>query len=53
LLLDQNLLFCFDVNADPCDRDGMLMDSSALERIYFNTGALPERDRFPAAASPS
>jgi hypothetical protein len=50
---DQNLLFCFDVNAGPCNRDGMFMDSSAPERIYFNTDVLPERNRFPAAASSS
>jgi hypothetical protein len=24
------------------------MDSSATDRIYFNTDVLPERDRFPA-----
>jgi hypothetical protein len=24
------------------------MDSSATDRIYFNTDLLPERDRFPA-----
>ena len=46
--LDQNLLFYFDVNSGPCNRDGMFMDSSAPERIYFNTDVLPERDRFPA-----
>ena len=25
-----------------------VMDSSATDRIYFNTDVLPERDRFPA-----
>jgi AraC-like DNA-binding protein len=47
LWLDRILLFCFDMNAGPCNRDGKFMDSSALERIYFDTDALPERDRFP------
>jgi len=26
----------------------MAMDSNTPHRVYFNTGAFPERDRFPA-----
>jgi AraC-like DNA-binding protein len=35
------------MNAGQCNRDPRLMDSSASDRLYFNTEALPERDRFP------
>jgi AraC-like DNA-binding protein len=48
LPLEQNLLLCLDVNAGPGNRDGMVMDEGATNRIYFNTDVLPGRDRFPA-----
>jgi hypothetical protein len=38
-----NVLFCPDVNAGLCNRDGMFMNGSASDRIYFDTDALPAR----------
>ncbi len=36
------------MNAGICNRDKSVMDSITAGRLYFDTDALPERDRFPA-----
>ena len=48
LRLDIRVLFCLQVNAGICNRDKSIMDSITPGRLYFDTDAFPERDRFPA-----